>query len=110
MSEQKEATDALAILVGTDRHLDHVINLTAAAFAKGKQVSLFFTGKGVLLTMNQRFKELAGKAELHICDMSFRANGLHGRENEVPGVTAKDFSTQAKNAQMLAAAQRHLVF
>ena len=109
-SRHKEATDALAILVSTDRHLDHVVNLTAAASAKGKRVSIFFTGKGVLLTMKPRFKELAGKAALHICDLSFRANGLHGRENEVPGVTAKNFSTQARNAQMLAAARRHVVF
>jgi hypothetical protein len=110
MSAKKEAADALAILVSTDRHLDHVVHLTAAACAKGKRVSLFFTGKGVLLTMHPRFKELVGKAALQICDVSFRANGLHGRENEVPGVTAKDFSTQAINAQMLAAARRHLVF
>ena len=85
MSEKKEAADALAILVSTDRHLDHVVNLTAAACAKGKRVSLFFTGKGVLLTMKPRFKELVGKAALHICDVSFRANGLHGRENEGAG-------------------------
>lgn len=102
--------DSLAILVSTDKHLDHVVNLTSAAFAKGKKVSLFFTGKGVLLTMRPRFEDLAGKAEISICDVSFRTNGLHGREHEVPGVKAKNFSTQAKNADMLASAQRHLVF
>jgi predicted peroxiredoxin len=53
--------DSLAILVSTDKHLDHVVNLTAAAFAKGKKVSLFFTGKGVLLTMRPRFEDLVGK-------------------------------------------------
>jgi predicted peroxiredoxin len=104
------ATDSLAILVSTDKHLDHVVNLTTAAFAKGKKVSLFFTGKGVLLTMQPKFKELAGKAELIICDASFRASGLHGREHEVPGVTMNDFSTQAKNAEILERADRHLVF
>ena len=103
------ATDSLAILVSSDNHLDHVVNLTAAAFAKGKQVSLFFTGKGVLLTVRPQFKELVGKATLRICDASFRANGLQGREKEVPGVTIKDFATQAENAQMLAGADRHLV-
>jgi len=104
------AADCLAILVSTDQHLDHVVNLTTAAFAKGKSVSLFFTGKGVRLTMAKRFGELAGKAKVSICDVSFRANGLHGRENEVPGVTIKNFTTQAQNAQMLARAGRHLVF
>ena len=102
--------DVLAILISSDKHLDHVVNLTAAAFDKGKAVSLFFTGKGVLLTMKPKFRELAGKAELIICDASFRANGLHGREHEVPGVTMKDFSTQAKNAERLERADRHLVF
>jgi len=102
-------TGSLAILISTDRHLDHVVNLTTAAYAKGKKVSLFFTGNGVLLTMRPEFKKLAGKADLSICDASFRANGLHGREEEVPGVTMKDFATQAKNAQMLAGADRHLV-
>jgi hypothetical protein len=102
--------DCLAILVSTDRHLDHVINLTAAAFDKGKQVRLFFTAKGVLLTLDPRFKQLVGKASLSICGASFRANGLQGREHEVPGVTLEDFATQARNAQMLADACRHLVF
>ncbi len=103
------ATGSLAILVSSDKHLDHVVNLTTAAFAKGKMVSLFFTGRGVLLTVRPQFKELVGKASLSICDASFRANGLRGRETEVPGVTMKDFATQAKNAEMLARADRHLV-
>lgn len=102
--------DSLVILVSTDRHLDHLISLTSAAFAKGKRVKLFFTGNGVLLTMASRFGELAGIADVSICEASFRANGLHGREHEVPGVTMKDFATQAENAQMLAGAHRHLVF
>ena len=104
------ATDSLAILVSTDNHLDHVVNLTTAAFAKGKKVNLFFTGKGVLLTIRPQFRKLVGKATVSICDVSFRANGLHGREEEVPGVTMKNFATQAKNAQMLAGADRHMVF
>ena len=102
-------THSLAILVSSDNHLDHVINLTTAAYVKGKRVSLFFTGKGVLLTVRPQFKKLVGKATLRICDVSFRANGLHGREKEVPGVTVKDFVTQAENAQMLAGADRPLV-
>jgi hypothetical protein len=100
----------LTILVCTDKYLDHVVNLTKAAFAKGKQVSLFFTGKGVLLTLKPRFRELVGKATLRICDVSFRDNGLRGRENEIPGVSVNDFSTQAMNAEMLDSADRYLVF
>lgn len=103
-------TDSLGILVSTDKYLDHVVNLAKAAHGKGKAVSVFFTGRGVLLTMQPQFKELVGKAKLSVCDVSFRANGLHGRESEVPGVGFKDFATQAKNAEMLAASDRYLVF
>lgn len=102
--------DSLGILVSSEKHLNHVVNLTKAAHDKGKAVSIFFTGKGVLLTLKPRFKELVGKAKLSVCDVSFRANGLHGREAEVPGVGFKDFATQAKNAEMLAESDRYLVF
>ena len=108
--EDRANKDALAILVTSDRYLDHVVKLTAAAFAKGKQVDIFFTGKGVLLTMAADFKQLLGKASVSICDASFRANGLSGREHEVPGVSFEDFASQTKNAEILAGASRHLVF
>ena len=103
-------TDSLGILVSTDKYLDHVVHLATAAHDKGKAVSIFFSGRGVLLTLDPRFKELVGKADLAVCDVSFRANGLHGREKEVPGVGFKDFATQAKNAEMLATSDRYLVF
>ena len=100
----------LAIMVSTDKHLDHVIQLTSAALAKGKQVGLFFTGKGVLLTVKPQFKQLAGMASVSICDASFRANGLHGRLGKIPGATPINFTSQAKNAEMLSQADRYLVF
>lgn len=102
--------ESLAILVTSDRHWDHVIELTMAAHAKGKRVSLCFTGRGVRLTVRPEFKRLVGKASLSICDASFRANGLHGREGDIPGVTAADFVTQVQSAERLAEAHRHLVF
>ncbi|MDX2454866.1 DsrE family protein [Desulfosarcina sp.] len=113
ISQDKSAmpgADVLAILISSDKHLDHVVNLTTAAFAKGKKVRLFFTGKGVLLTLKPKFNALVGKAVLSICDVCFRANGLHGREHEVPGVKMDAFSTQAKNDEVLNKADRHLVF
>lgn len=103
-------TDSLVILVSTDRHLDHVINLTMAAHAKGKQVHIFFTGQGVLLATRPEFSQLMGKADVNICDASFRANGLHGKECDIPGLAADNFTTQAKHAEILANAYRHLVF
>lgn len=100
-------TQSLGILVTSDKHLDHVLNLTRAASAKGKEVRLFFTGKSVLLTQKEAFKELVGKGKLYVCDVSFRANGLEGKE--VPGVGFKEFVTQARNAEMIEECDRYLV-
>ena len=100
-------SDLLGILVSSDKHLDYVIELTAAAQKKGKTVRIFFTGQGVFLTQQPEFEKLVGKAKLSVCDVSFRANGLEG---DVPGVGFKDFATQAKNAEMIKECDRYLVF
>ena len=65
---------------------------------------------GSISTLDPNFAELAGKAKLWICDVSFRANGYHGREEEVPGVDFKSFATQGRNAEMLAESDRYVVF
>ena len=102
--------DILGILVSSDKHLDDVVSLTKAAYTKGKEVRIFFSGKGVYLTLKPEFKQLVGKAKLSVCDVSFRAYGFHGREEEVPGVGFKDFATQARNAEMIHQVDRYLVF
>lgn len=99
--------DKLGILVSTNKYLDYVIKLTAAAYEKGKDVQIFFTGQGVLLTQDPDWEQLVGKAKLAICDVSFRANGLSG---DVPGLGFKDFATQARNAEMIAECDRYVVF
>jgi len=99
--------DRLGILVSSNKHLDYVIALTKAAHQNDKQIQIFFTGQGVLLTQKPEFSELVGKAKLSVCDVSFRANGLEG---EVPGVGFKDFATQARNAEMIKECDRYLVF
>jgi len=99
--------DRLGVLVSSAKYLEEVIALTAAAHAKGKSVQIFFTGQGVLLTQKPKFEQLVGKAKLSVCDVSFRANELEG---DVPGVGFKDFATQARNAEMIAACDRYVVF
>lgn len=99
--------DKLGILVGTDKFLDHVIHLTDAAHAKGKEIQIFFTGAGVHLTQVPDFAKLVGKAKLSVCDVSFRGFGLSG---DVPGVGFKDFATQARNAEMINSCDRYVVF
>ena len=99
--------DNLGILVCSASHLDYVIALASAAHDKGKNVRIFFTGKGVLLTQKPEFEQLVGKAKLSVCDVSFRANNLSG---DVPGVGFKDFATQARNAEMIEWCDRYVVF
>jgi len=99
--------DKLGILVGSDKYLDYVIKLTDAAHQKGKKIEIFFTGKGVKLTQEPSFEQLVGKAKLSVCDVSFRAFNFSG---EVPGVGFKDFATQARNAEMINACDRYVVF
>ena len=74
---------------------------------RGKEVEIFFTGQGVLLTQDPDWEQLVGKARLAVCDVSFRANGLAG---DVPGLGFKDFATQARNADMIAECDRYVVF
>lgn len=95
-------------MVCTTKYLNQVINLTLATKNKGVEVQIFFTGHAVLLTQEERFRELVGKAKLYVCDVSFRANGLEGKE--VPGVGFKEFVTQARNAEMIGECDRYLVF
>ncbi|WP_022665019.1 hypothetical protein [Desulfospira joergensenii] len=102
-------SDSLGILVTSNRHLEYVVNLTEAAYAKGKKIQIFFTGNSVSLGFEPDFKKLVGKARLSVCDVSFRASGFHGREDEVPGVGFKDFATQARNAEMAVECDRYLV-
>lgn len=102
--------DILGILVSSNKHLDHVVELVKAAHAKGKETQVFFTGSAVHLTLEPAFAELEGKAKLWVCDVSFRSNGLHGREDDVPGVDYKSFATQGRNAEMLAEVDRYVVF
>lgn len=100
----------LGILVCSDKYMSHVVNLTRAAYARSKQVHIFFTGSAVFLTLLPEFRDLVGRAALSIYDVSFRAFGLHGREDEVPGVGFKDFATQAKNAELIETMERYVVF
>lgn len=98
----------LAIMVCTDKYLHYILPLTEAAYNKGLEVQIFFSGQGVLLTKDNRFEQLVDKAKLYVCDVSFRANGLEGME--VPGVGFKQFVTQARNAEMIDECDRYLVF
>ncbi len=100
---------SIGILVTSDRYPDYVIRLTEAADKKAKEVRIFFTGSAVKLSLLPDVKKLADKASLFICYVSFRSNGLAGREDEVPKGTFGGFTSQAKNAEILAECDRYIV-
>ncbi len=97
---------SLGILVCNREVLPHLLQIVAAAERQGLAVEIFFTGEGVLVTQEPRFAELAGRARLALCEVSFRAFGLKG---EVPGLGYKDFATQARHAAMLDDCPHYLV-
>jgi hypothetical protein len=96
----------LGILVATKDSLAHLLGLVEAAEKRGVPVRVFLTGEGVLLTQDPRFGQLAGRAKMALCEVSFRAHNLSG---EVPGLGFKDFATQAKHAEMLEDCPHYLV-
>lgn len=100
-------THSLGICVATRNQLQHVLGLARAAKAAGKEVEVFFTGEGVHLTQDPAFSQLIGTAKCTVCEVSFIANGLKGKE--VPGLKYKDFVTQARNAEMVEHCERYVV-
>jgi peroxiredoxin family protein len=99
--------EKLGIFVSSDKNLRHVIEITKAAEAAGKEVILFFSHKGVLLTQEPEFKELIGHGQKSICNVGYEANGLTGKP--APGIDEKDFATQARHGVMLEEVDRYLV-
>jgi sulfur relay (sulfurtransferase) complex TusBCD TusD component (DsrE family) len=94
----------------------HVVGLTKAARAAGKEVKLFFTGEGVHLTHDPRFPELLEAAtknssqphgQVTVCEVSYMANGFTGQK--LAGLRDKDMVTQGKNAEMVEECTRYVV-
>ena len=99
--------EKLGIFVSSNKNLRHVIEITKAAEAAGKEVLLFFSHKGVLLTQEPEFKELIGHGRKALCNVGYEANGLKGKP--APGITDKDFGTQARHGEMIDEVDRYIV-
>lgn len=99
--------EKLGICVATRGNMPHILGLSKAARATGKQVEIFLTGDGVHLTQNPRFSELLEAGRVAVCEVSYIANGYKGKE--VPGLADKDFATQARNAEMVEECDRYLI-
>jgi hypothetical protein len=99
--------EKLGIFVSSNKNLRHVIEITKAAEAAGKEVILFFSHKGVLLTQEPEFAELIGHGRKSLCNVGYEAHGLKGKP--VPGIGEKDFATQARHGEMIDEVDRYLV-
>jgi hypothetical protein len=99
--------EKLGLFISSNKNLRHVIGICRAAEAAGKEVTLFFSHKGVLLTQEPEFKELIGCGKKSLCHVGFEANGLTGKP--VPGMTEKDFTSQMYNVEMVEQMDRYIV-
>jgi predicted peroxiredoxin len=100
--------ECLAIAVVTDENLEHLIGIARAAKNKGKTVEMFFTGKGVLLTLQDGFEQLAELANMSLCKVSLVENGLDPQK-PLPGIPLPKFLNQAQHALIIDKADRYLV-
>ena len=88
----------LGILVNTDRHLEHILGLTAAATAKNHEVVIFAMDDGVRLLDDKSFTDLSGQkgVSLSFCSHSARDQGIE-TEGRPEGITV---GSQLNNAMM----------
>jgi peroxiredoxin family protein len=98
--------EKLGILVSSDRHLDHLIGISRAATQAGKEVVVFLTNRGVLLTQHEGFPDLEGQGQISLCNVNFEAFEL---EKPVPLVADKDFATQARHGMLIEDCDRYIV-
>lgn len=97
----------LGIFVSSNRHLDKIIELCKAAKKKDVEVTIFFTHRGVLLTQDARFSELQGLAKMSLCNVGFESHGL---KKPVPGLSDKDYATQARHGELIEECDRYVNF
>lgn len=94
----------LGILVNTDRHLEHILGLTAAATAKNHEVVIFAMDDGVRLLDEKSFTDLSGQkgVSLSFCSHSAREHGID-TEGRPEAITV---GSQLNNAMMAQAVDR----
>ena len=103
---------SVAIMVSTDTNLDHLIELVKAAKAKGHEVRVFLTSKGVLLPQQPEFMELDGLLDLEggddlaLCNVGYEAAGLKGQQ--APLIPEKGYATQTRHGEMIEECDRYI--
>jgi predicted peroxiredoxin len=101
-------SECLSIAVVTDKNLEHLLGIARAAKIQGKTVEIFFTGRGVLLTGQAGFDQLAELANMSLCKVSLMENGLDPQK-PLPGIPLRRFLNQAQHGLIIDKADRYLV-
>lgn len=104
--------EKLGIFVNTDRHWEHLVETAKAAVSKGKELNIFFSHRGVLLTRRPEFAQLAdvvnGYGKMSLCLASWDSFDL-GDDHSVPGIAEEDFGTQSRHGELVEEMDRYLV-
>lgn len=102
--------EKLGIFVPTNKYLDHVIGVTRAAKKAGKEVIIFFTHDGVLLTQDPKFKELADLQpdKMSLCNVRWEEFGFKGKEPPA-GMGPKDLASQSRHVALIEECDRYMV-
>jgi peroxiredoxin family protein len=100
------ATEMLGIMITKYENLEHIIGVTKAARAAGKQVMIFMTDEGVKFTRDAKFLELQklDNVDLSVCDHSCERAGIHDKTDGI------SYGSQYNNAGMLHDSTRILIF
>jgi hypothetical protein len=102
--------EKLGILVPTNNNLDRLIGVTRAAKKAGKQVLIFFTHDGILMTLDQNYQELVDLEPDQISLCSARRDELGLGDAPVPaGMELDDLATQSRHVALIEACDRYLV-
>jgi len=104
--------DILGINVSSDKNWEHLLGIVRAAIAKGKEVIIFYTYKGVYLIKHPDFAKLAeaikGHGKMSACLHSWNSFEL-GDYSNVPGMAKTDFGTQIRHAELFQEMDRYIV-
>ena len=97
----------LGILVNSTNHMDYVIALARAAHAKGKDVHIHLTQRGVYLLREKAFSDLIRLVRVSVCKESVKVFGL---EAEIGNSREKILAPSYRLAEVLSDSDRCVVF
>lgn len=97
----------LAVLVNTDRHVNHVVGIVKAALAKGHEVLIFAMDDGTKLLANLEFAELCRTKGVCMSFCNHSAKGLNVATEGLPAEIV--CGSQYHNAVMNRDADRLIV-